>query len=841
MCNMPSATPDRSTEGKGFSYPTLIGIGFFAMAMLVALITAGTAYYASRKALEAETSRFLRKEQQILSVAFNARWDSLTPVIDLAADEMALIISRSHDNNTIDTRLYGIFDQSTVPVVDVILLYDAKTGSWRDFSPRLEILDDFEKKLTAATEAGNTWKTYVGNGSPPLVIRYRKNEIVDPVSGRVLGFLVAGTVLNDNQRLLDELHSLSSASRLALMAGDAVIAASPASPAETIPPSSAAQFAMPITPAEAKDMPVRLISRFDRTPLSNLNRAYLRILLLVSAIIVLTAFIASLIAQRATRQSLKTVLEFASRITGRKEVSAFPPSPIREFNLLGKTIESTFRELLKTRHRSETILEHAPVLVFLQDEHGEMIYANQACSDFLSSLETRQRQQLFARREEAMHTQSPVETEITCGRGDDRKILSFLIFLIEDKASSEISICGIGHDITETRLSQEKLALSEQRFQNFAESASDWFWEMDADLRFSYISHNAEIITGRPASFFLGRKRDLTSFGDKNEDLVRAHLAVLERHEPFRDFRYNMTGGDGSNLIIEISGVPVFNEQGRFQGYRGIGRNVTRQAEIENQLRQSQKMQAIGQLTSGLAHDFNNLLSIISGNLELLREDKRLTDKQRRKIETALNATIRGSALIHQLLAFARKQPLQPEKVDIAQVIREIRELLERSIGSSIRLQFDLNNKWRSRIDRRQFENALLNLVINARDAMPEGGSVIISSADIVIDSQKEGSDLPPGDYVCITVRDTGSGMNAETAARAFDPFFTTKPPGQGSGLGLSMIYGFARQSGGEASIDSAPGRGTTIYLYLPRAFGEESERTANSGDSSLRRAANDG
>ncbi len=837
---MPSATPDKIAREKDFSYPTLIGIGFFAMAMLVALITAGTAYYASRTAVEAETDRFLQKEQQILSVAFNARWNSLSPVIGLAADEMALIMGRGHDNHAMEPRLYDIFDQSTVPVVDVILLYDAKTGSWRNFSPRLENLDDFKKKLATSSDPGNRWKTYVSPGRPPLTIRYQKAEIVAPDTGRILGYLIAGTVLNGNQRLLEELHGLSSASSLMLKANGTVIAASPATPVKIREASSAAQFALPITPKGAPGPSVVLVSRFERTPLTNLNRSYLRILLLVSAVIVLTALLISLLAQKATRQSLKTVLEFASRITNEKEVSPFPPSPIREFNLLGRTIEDTFRKLLQTRHRSETILEHAPILVFLQDEQGGMIYANQACSAFLTAAEPAQREKLDAGSAQALRTGEGVETEITIGEGDERKILSFLFFPIEDKTSADISICGIGHDITEARLSQEKLALSEQRFQNFAESASDWFWEMDADLRFSYISHNAEIITGKPASFFLGRRRELTSFGDKNEDLVRAHLELLERREPFRDFRYNMTGGDGSNLIVEISGVPVYDENGIFRGYRGIGRNITREAEIENQLRQSQKMQAIGQLTSGLAHDFNNLLSIISGNLELLREDENLTVGQRRKIDTALEATIRGSALIQQLLAFARKQPLQPARVDIARVIRDIYDLLERSIGPDIELRLNLHNKWLARIDRRQMENALLNLVINARDAMPRGGTITISSEDIVAPAGQVGSNLPPGDYVCIAVRDTGQGMDADTAARAFDPFFTTKPPGQGSGLGLSMIHGFVNQSGGQAHIESTPGHGTVIYLYLPRAY-EKEEESASPADTAIRRAANDG
>ncbi|MCJ2043185.1 PAS domain S-box protein [Methylobacterium sp. J-078] len=262
------------------------------------------------------------------------------------------------------------------------------------------------------------------------------------------------------------------------------------------------------------------------------------------------------------------------------------------------------------------------------------------------------------------------------------------------------------------------------------------------------------------------------------------------------------------------------------------GRNITAEKEqaeallrAEEQLRQSQKMEAVGQLTGGLAHDFNNLLAGISGSLELLQTrmaQGRLTDLDR-YINAAQGASKRAAALTHRLLAFSRRQTLDPKPTDVNRLVGGMEDLVRRTVGPAIHVEVvGASGLWPALIDPPQLENALLNLCINARDAMPDGGRITIETANKWLDDRgaKE-RDLAPGQYLSLCVSDTGTGMTPEVTERAFDPFFTTKPIGQGTGLGLSMIYGFVRQSGGHVRIYSEIGEGTTMCLYLPRHYGE--------------------
>ncbi|WP_371126019.1 PAS domain-containing protein [Bradyrhizobium sp.] len=251
----------------------------------------------------------------------------------------------------------------------------------------------------------------------------------------------------------------------------------------------------------------------------------------------------------------------------------------------------------------------------------------------------------------------------------------------------------------------------------------------------------------------------------------------------------------------------------------------------EEALLQSQKMEAVGQLTGGIAHDFNNLLTGIVGSLDLLqtRLNQGRTDNVARYINAAMTSANRAAALTHRLLAFARRQPLIPKSVDANALVVSLEDLLRRTIGETIDLEIvAAGDLWGTLCDPNQLESALLNLAINARDAMPDGGRLVIATANAKLDGAAANTPaLSPGEYICITVTDTGVGMSAEVTARAFDPFFTTKPIGQGTGLGLSMIYGFARQSNGHVTIDSRVGQGTSVRLYLPRHQGKVDARNA--------------
>jgi signal transduction histidine kinase len=242
-------------------------------------------------------------------------------------------------------------------------------------------------------------------------------------------------------------------------------------------------------------------------------------------------------------------------------------------------------------------------------------------------------------------------------------------------------------------------------------------------------------------------------------------------------------------------------------------------ARTEEALRQSHKMEAVGQLSGGIAHDFNNLIMIVKGNLRLLR--KRLTPQAEQPlhyISAAEEALDRAAHLTQRILAFSRRQPLTPEPVLLASLVANMNALVRHSVGETITIETQLDDTWWIRCDVNQMENVILNLAINARDAMPEGGKLTIRTRDISLHhAPGDIADFTPGEYVALSLRDTGVGMSEDVRTRAVDPFFTTKPLGKGTGLGLSMTFGFVRQSGGYLTIDSAPGRGTEITLYMPR------------------------
>jgi len=245
--------------------------------------------------------------------------------------------------------------------------------------------------------------------------------------------------------------------------------------------------------------------------------------------------------------------------------------------------------------------------------------------------------------------------------------------------------------------------------------------------------------------------------------------------------------------------------------------DITDRRDLEAELHQAQKMEAIGQLTGGVAHDFNNLLTVITGNLELALgrvEDRHVAEMLR----LAMDATEKGAALTQRLLAFARRQTLSPYAIDLAALVADLRELLGRTLGSGIEIATSVSGDlWPALVDASQLENAMLNLAINARDAMPFGGRLSIEATNCEV-AEGEWPELKPGRYVSLVVRDSGQGMSPEIRAKAVQPFFTTKEIGKGSGLGLSMVYGFVKQTGGHVDIVSEIGRGTAVQLILPVA-----------------------
>jgi PAS domain S-box-containing protein len=291
---------------------------------------------------------------------------------------------------------------------------------------------------------------------------------------------------------------------------------------------------------------------------------------------------------------------------------------------------------------------------------------------------------------------------------------------------------------------------------------------------------------------------------------------LFEKGSHSHEYRFRHKNGDyrwmrdDLRLISDDAGKPVT--------IVGYWTDVTERRETEEKLVQAQKMEAVGQLTGGVAHDFNNLLHVIMGNLDLLQ---RRFGGERREVAAIMRAAQRGAELTQRLLAFSRRQSLSPATVDLAELVDGMYDMLTRTLGASVFVKTDFEpDLWSASADPGQVENALLNLVINARDAMPQGGELTIRCCNGRLDEEDRGRDpeAPTGEFVLICVTDSGFGMSEETRDRVFEPFFTTKEVGKGSGLGLSMVYGFAKQSGGWATIDSEAGKGTTVKLFLPRA-----------------------
>jgi PAS domain S-box-containing protein len=318
-----------------------------------------------------------------------------------------------------------------------------------------------------------------------------------------------------------------------------------------------------------------------------------------------------------------------------------------------------------------------------------------------------------------------------------------------------------------------------------------------------------------------GLERFLKTLSGKDAQELRQILTADQTPE-LGGIKLTITRPDGEQRIcwLEARVRQVPGELRRI--FYGTCQDITDRETAAAQLRQAQKMEAVGQLTGGISHDFNNLLAIIIGNLDFLQDE--ITDQaQRESLEEALGAALRGAELTRQLLTFSRRQPLSVQLLDLNERLSGMASLWKRTIGPEIKVKLRLAKKlWPVRTDPTQLEAALLNLVINARDAMPAGGQLTVETqnlrAEEPIPSGLEGEDLPPAEYVMITVTDTGQGMSQEIVTRAFEPFFTTKPAGRGTGLGLSMIYGFAKQAGGQTRIHSEVGQGTSVTIFLPRA-----------------------
>ena len=333
----------------------------------------------------------------------------------------------------------------------------------------------------------------------------------------------------------------------------------------------------------------------------------------------------------------------------------------------------------------------------------------------------------------------------------------------------------------------------------------------------------AERIYGYSANEAIGASIwDLHQAGESEKDSSALGLEGQSGQiQELRNFQTRRRRKDGNLIDLSLSSTQFHDVNGGGSGFVFLVDDITERKTLEHQLRQSQKMEAVGQLTGGLAHDFNNLLSIIICSLELLREKLLPQSDDLELCDMALKSSLHGVELIKQLLAFSRKQNLEPRRIEVNQLVENMKSLLARALGEHIEILFEEKaGLWSAVADPVQLETAVVNLATNARDAMPDGGRLVIQTENTSLDRAyaDQFPDLNAGDFVMLSITDSGQGMTPETVERAFDPFFTTKPAGVGTGLGLSMVFGFVKQSGGHVRIYSEVGQGTTVRLYLPRA-----------------------
>ena len=384
------------------------------------------------------------------------------------------------------------------------------------------------------------------------------------------------------------------------------------------------------------------------------------------------------------------------------------------------------------------------------------------------------------------------------------------------------------YDITESRNAQEALRKSEEYLSSVVANAPLIMYELNHDGVFQLSTGRSLGQIGLSPGDAVGGS--IYDFFTEDSPEVDAFRRALKGETVSTETRL----GDG---YFASRYTPRFDDSGEIVGILGVSYDVTERRQAEEKLQRAQRMEAVGQLTGGIAHDFNNLLAVILGNLDLLGISDTLDERSRQLIEQALAATQRGAALTKRLLAFSRRQLLEPRAVDVNQLIDSMLELLQHAVPENIDMQFERGQSiWLTHVDGAQLENAILNLCVNARDAMLSGGQLTVSTANVVVDAEAgERLSASQGEYVGVSVSDTGSGISPDVAKQIFEPFFTTKEVGKGSGLGLSMVYGFVNQSGGAIDLHSEIGEGTRITLLLPRATDAQVAAVhAETGDADL-------
>ena len=399
---------------------------------------------------------------------------------------------------------------------------------------------------------------------------------------------------------------------------------------------------------------------------------------------------------------------------------------------------------------------------------------------------------------------------------------------IRNEDGELIGFAKITRDLSEQQQAQRALLESERRFRRLVEAVVDYaIFQLDPEGTVSTWNAGAQRIKGYAPEEIIGRHFScFYTEADQAAGVPHQALAAAAGEGRYEAEAWRVRK-DGTRFFASVVIDPIRGEDGELLGFAKVTRDVTERMEAQRalkdaqeQLALSQKMEAVGQLSGGIAHDFNNLMMIVIGNLESAQRSGIANPNLQRSIQNAMRGAQRAAALTSRLLAFSRRQPLNPKLVDVNNFLAGAVDFLQRSLGETIEVEsVGAGGLWQVEVDANHLEAALVNLAINARDAMPNGGKLTLEAANVFLDKDycRANPEVTPGQFVVICVTDTGAGMSEDVLSRAFEPFFTTKEPGHGTGLGLSQVYGFVKQSGGHIKIYSEVGQGTTVKIYLPR------------------------
>lgn len=481
--------------------------------------------------------------------------------------------------------------------------------------------------------------------------------------------------------------------------------------------------------------------------------------------------------------------------------------------------------LRENRERLNEILDRAPIVVSVKDTAGKLIFINRALEKLLGISRTEAKGKELREfaadhvasliREldkEVIESKAALQREVSYSVDDGKRSVLFVKFPLLDRRGAVESVVSFSLDLTDQRR-------AETWFKAIMDHAPASVVLKDMNGRYLYTNRALEKWIGVRASELVGKSTDDLfdpEYAKLHNDLD--HEVAETKTPQQREFLAPFSSEQRSVLFTKF---PIFDADGKLEGIGSIGTDITDRKRVEMQLAHSQRLDAVGKLTGGIAHDFNNLLTVIIGNSELLAAALADNARLHPLAQVTLDAAERSAALTQRLLAFGRRQMLEPKQININELLESMRDLLERAVGEQVTVKYWLRQDlWPATIDPGQLETAVLNLVINARDAMPKGGRIVIETSNSTLDEgyAEENPEVRPGEYVSIAVSDTGTGMPPEVVARVFEPFFTTKEVGKGTGLGLPTIYGFIKQSGGHVKIYSEVGHGTVVRLYIPRS-----------------------